>query len=72
MKTSFAAGVFALGMGLMLGACSSEPPPPAQVREEDKALQRAIEEPLDKARAVEDQVLKAQEEQAKKIDEQGG
>lgn len=62
----------ALGLLAMLAACSSDPPPPTQVREEDKALQRAIQEPLDKARGVEDQVLKAQEEAARKIDEQGG
>ena len=61
-----------LGLLAMLAACSSDPQPPPQVREEDKALQRAIQEPLDKARGVEDQVLKAQEEAARKIDEQGG
>lgn len=72
MKTPTITGSLLFGVILLLGACSSEPPPPAQVREEDRALQRAIEEPLDKARAVEDQVLKAQEEQAKKIEEGGG
>lgn len=54
-----------------LAACSSEPPPP-QARAQDKALQQAIQAPIDKAKAVEDDVLKAQQEQAKKIDEQGG
>lgn len=58
---------------LALVACSSEPPPPPpQAREEDKALQQGIQAPLDKARAVEDEVLKAQQEQQRKIDEQGG
>ncbi|MBB5207853.1 hypothetical protein [Chiayiivirga flava] len=58
---------------LALVACSSEPPPPPpQAREEDKALQHAIQAPLDKARAVEDEVLKAQQDQQRTIDEQGG
>lgn len=56
-----------------LVACSSEPPPPPpQARAQDKALQQAIQAPIDKANAVEDDVLKAQQEQTKKIDEQGG
>lgn len=55
-----------------LAACSSEPPPPPQAREQDKALQQAIQAPIDKARAVEDEVLKAQQEQQRKIDAQGG
>ena len=72
MKTSIVTGALAFGMALLLGACSSEPPPPKQVREEDKALQRAIQEPLDKARAVEDQVLKAEQDRAKQLEESGG
>ena len=73
MKLPFAAGAFALGLGLVLAACSSEPPPaPAPLREEDKTLQRAIQEPLDKARAVEDQVLKAEQERAKQLEDSGG
>ena len=72
MKTSMTAGLLVSGMALLLAACSSEPPPPAQVREQDRALEHAIQEPLDEARAVEDQVLKAQDAQAKKIDEGGG
>lgn len=55
----------------LLGACSNDRAP-AEVREEDKALQKAIQAPLDKAKAVEDDVLKAQQEQQRKIDEQGG
>lgn len=62
------------GMGVVLAgglvACSSEPPPAPE--KEDRALQEAIQVPLDKANAVEDQVLKAQQDQQKKIDEQGG
>lgn len=56
---------------VVLAGCSQERPP-AEVREEDKALQKAIQAPLDKANAVEDEVLKAQQEQQRKIDEQGG
>lgn len=60
----------ALPLAFVLVACSSEPPPPP--REQDRALQRAIQEPQDKARAVEDAVLKAKEEQDAKMEEQGG
>ena len=56
---------------LALTACGSDAPPP-QPREEDRALERAIQEPQDKARAVEDEVLKAKQEQDAKIEEQGG
>ena len=70
MRIVVFAGV--LAAVVLLGACSSEPPPPPQAREQDKALQQAIQQPLDTARAVEDEVLKAQEEQQRKIDEQGG
>lgn len=63
--------LFAALLLAALGACTSERPP-AEVREEDKALQKAIQAPLDKANAVEDEVLKAQQEQQRKIDEQGG
>lgn len=48
---------------LLLAACSSEPPPP---REEDKALQRAMQEPIDKAKAARE----ATEAAAKRRDEQ--
>lgn len=56
---------------LTLAACSSDAPPPAP-REEDRALEKAIQAPLDKARAVEDEVMKAKQEQDAKIEEQGG
>lgn len=65
------AGGFLVAVVAALAACSSEAPPPAP-KAEDRALQEAIQAPLDKARAVEDDVLKAQQEQQKKIDEQGG
>ena len=57
--------------GINLTACGpSEPPEPAL--EEHKALQRAIQEPLDKARAVEDTLQKQQEAMQRQIDEDGG
>lgn len=59
----------ALPLAFVLVACSREPPPP---REPDRALERAIQQPQDKARAVEDAVLKAKQEQDAKIEEQGG
>ena len=63
-------GCIALLMSLSwLGACGSEPPPP---REEDRALERAIQEPQDKARAVEDQLEQARRAQDEKLREQGG
>jgi PBP1b-binding outer membrane lipoprotein LpoB len=52
-----------LSAALVLAACSSEPPPP---REEDKALQRAIQEPIDKAKAARE----AAEAAAKQRDQQ--
>lgn len=64
------ATMFALA-ALALAGCTPDQPSPAP-QERDKALQRVIEQPLDKARAVEDETLKAQQEQLKKIDEQGG
>lgn len=54
----------------LLAACGrSEPPPP---READRALERAIQEPQDKARAVEDQLEQARRAQDEKLREQGG
>ncbi len=37
-------------MAMLVGCGSSTPPPPP--REQDKALSRAVQEPLDKARAA--------------------
>jgi hypothetical protein len=53
---------------IALTACSSEPPP----AQENHAHEHAIQEPLDKARAVEDALMKAKQEQDAKIEEQGG
>lgn len=51
-------------------ACSPSAPPPP--REQDRALERAIQEPQDKARAVEDQLEAARRAQDEKLREQGG
>lgn len=61
-----------LPLAFSLLACSREPPPPSPPREADRALERAIQEPIDKARAVEAEVMKAKREQDAKIEEQGG
>ena len=55
----------------LLAACTSDAPPP-EPREEDRALERAVQAPQDKARAVEDELQKAKEAQDAKIQEQGG
>ncbi len=68
-RTLFVGLLLLAGMNLT-GCGSSETPEPA--REEDKALQRAIQEPLDKARAVEDTLQKQQEAMQRQIDEDGG
>ena len=70
MKPAFAHSLIVLA-ALLLAACGSDAPPP-EPREQDRALQRAIQAPQDKARAVEDEVLKAKQEQDARIEEQGG
>lgn len=63
--------VLLVGLTVPLAGCGkSEPPPPP--KDEHKALQRTIQEPLDKARAVEDQLQKQQEAAQRQIDEAGG
>lgn len=58
-------------VGMNLTACgNSAPPEPAP--EEHKALQRAIQEPLDKARAVEADLQKKQEAMQRQIEDDGG
>ena len=59
------------GVCLLLAACGSStaPEPP---REEDRRLERAVQEPLDKARAVEEQMQKQKEEQEARMREQEG
>jgi hypothetical protein len=55
---------------LGLTACGSDTP--EQPREEDRALQRAIQAPLDKARATEEALEKARQQQDAELKEQGG
>ncbi|MCI1728080.1 MAG: hypothetical protein LKM32_01340 [Chiayiivirga sp.] len=56
---------------LALCACGSSAPPP-EPRDEDRAMERAIHAPLDKARALDEELQKARREQDAKIEEQGG
>ncbi len=56
---------------LQLSACGDREPPPAP-KEEHKALQRAIQEPIDKARAVEGELQKQQEAMRRTLEEDGG
>ena len=56
---------------LALAACGSSAPPEAP-RAEDRRLEHAVQEPLDKARAVEDQIKQEKERQDREIEEGGG
>lgn len=63
-------GAFALLACLiapLTGCGDPEPPPPP--KDEHKALQRAIQEPLDKARAVEGQLQEQQKAMQRQVDE---
>lgn len=63
-------GTFALLACLtvpLTGCNAPEPPPPP--KDEHKALQRAIQEPLDKARAVEGQLQEQQKVMQRQLDE---
>lgn len=51
----------------LTGCDNAEPPPPP--KDEHKALQRAIQEPLDKARAVEGQLQEQQKAMQRQLDE---
>ncbi|HLF96151.1 MAG TPA: hypothetical protein VI457_03325 [Methylococcaceae bacterium] len=53
--------------GLMLGACSSSSDP--EPAERNKALTKAVHEPLDQAKALEQQLQEQAEANRKKIDE---
>jgi len=60
-----------LVVAMGLAACGkSAPPEPPQP--EHQALQRAIQEPLDKARATEAELQKRQDEMQRQIDDAGG
>lgn len=54
-----------------LAACGKSAPPEPP-RQEHQALQRAIQEPLDKARAAEADLQKRQDEMQRQIDASGG
>jgi len=56
-------------LGVLLAGCGGPPPAP---REEDRALQRAIEAPQDKARAVEEQLEADRVRKREAEDDQGG
>ena len=63
-------GVLAL---VLLGGCEPAPaPPPPPPEDSSRALERAVQEPLDKARAVEDRVRQEKERQDREIEEGGG
>jgi hypothetical protein len=57
-----------IAIAILLAACSSAEPPP---RDRDKALQRAIEAPQDKARAVEAQLQQDARRKREAIDDDG-
>ena len=63
---------FAVTAILTVAACTPEPSPPPPPDDSSRALERAIQEPLEKARAVEDQVKAAREKQDKEIEDGGG
>lgn len=72
MKVSRLACVCAvLLVGMNLAACGGAEPPESPP-DEHKALQRAIQEPLDKARAVESELQKQQEAMQRQIENDGG
>ncbi len=54
----------------LIGCGEPAPPaPPAPPKDEHKALQRAIQEPLDKARAVESQLQEKNEQLQRELDD---
>lgn len=56
---------------LVLAGCEPSAPPPPP-REQDRALERAVQEPLDRAREVEQQMRDARKQQDEAIREGGG
>ena len=54
-----------------LGACGSSAPSQTP-REEDRKLERAVQEPLDRARAVEQQMRDARAKEDAEIQDGGG
>jgi hypothetical protein len=62
------AAIAVLLVSTVLSACGSAEPPPPEA-DEHKALQRAIQEPLDKARAVEGELQKQQKAMQRQMDD---
>lgn len=62
----------ALASVLVLSLAGCQRPSEAPPREQDKALQRAVEAPLERARAVEDEVREGKQRKDREIEEQGG
>lgn len=60
-----------LALLCLLAACS-QPAPPPPPKESDQALKRTIEEPLQRAKAVEADVLKSQHRVDEALDAQEG
>jgi hypothetical protein len=56
-------------LGVVLTGCSGKEPEP-DAKAEHKALYKAVDAPLQKAKGVEDQVLQQAEEQKRQIDRQ--
>lgn len=63
-------GLVAASCLALAGCGSSAPPEPP--REEDRRLERAVQEPLDKARALEEQMQQQKAERDAKLREQEG
>ena len=57
---------------LLLAGCEPAPSPPPPQDDSSRALERAVQEPLDKARAVEDQIKAEKARQDREIEEGGG
>lgn len=60
-----------LTLGSQLCACS-QPAPPEPPREQHQELRRAIQEPIDRARAVEGELQKQQDALQRQLEDSGG
>jgi hypothetical protein len=57
---------------LALGGCTEPPAPRTEPDASDRAMERSIQEPLERARAVEEEMRKARLEQDARLREQEG
>jgi hypothetical protein len=57
---------------VLLAGCEPAASPPPPENDSSRALERAVQEPLDKARAVEDQIKAEKLRQDREIEEGGG